>query len=409
MLKSKAPDGPKKTLNTGGKLIMTYDFETLVSRKNMGSSKWMRMLEANPNVADDVVPLTMADMELKNPPELIEGHEAILGYSRPTAGYLDAVQSWMKRRHGWEIKKEWIAPSPGVVPAVYQAILAYTEPGEGIITMTPAYHCFFDAIRMNGRKLAASPLKLEGTRYEMDYEGLERLAADPNNKVMLLCSPYNPCSRVWSREELLRLCDICLRHDLLIISDEIHHDLIMPGYRHIPTASLSHEISLRTVTCTAPSKTFNLAGMQVSNIIIEDPALRKKFEDTLLSTGIDSLTILGYKSCELAYERCEEWLEQLLAHVHRNSELLIEYLSRELPQVKIIPLEGTYLQWLDCRALGLSYKELERTLRQEGQVFFDEGYIDGEDGQGFERVNLACPQRVLMETLERFVGCFKKQ
>ncbi|MCM3570954.1 MalY/PatB family protein [Neobacillus mesonae] len=391
---------------------MKYDFETLVDRSNTGSSKWEQMKKLNPDV-EGIVPYSVADMELKNPPEIIEGlkkylDEIILGYAVPTKGFYNAVSGWMKKRHNWEIKPEWIVNSSGVVSAFYTAVRAYTNPGDGVIINSPVYYPFYMAIEQNGRNVVKNPLINDGNTYVIDYEDLEQKAKDPKNKILLFCSPHNPVGRVWKKEELEKVADICLRNNVLIVSDEIHNDLIMPGYQHTVFAAISEEAANNMIICTAPSKTFNLAGVQASNIIIPNEALREAFQKELASIGFHQLNIFGYKACEIAYTECEEWLEQLIEHIHHNHVELKKYLAEHLPDVKVYDLEGTYLQWMDFNAYGMANDELEKFMHNEAKVFLDEGYIFGEEADGFERMNIACPTKTMMEGLERLVKAVKK-
>jgi aminotransferase/cystathionine beta-lyase len=385
---------------------MTYDFTTIVDRSDSGSEKWEQMKRWKPDVSPKVVPFSVADMELKNPPQIIEGLKkyldtAVLGYTTPTEGYLGAVRGWMKRRHGWDIESEWILGSEGVVGAFFSAIRAFSEPGEGVIIQTPAYYPFYRAVEKNGRRLVRNPLVNTGDTYLIDYEDLERKARDPRNTVLLFCSPHNPTGRVWKREELARVGEICLRNRVTIISDEIHFDLIMPGHRHTVFATVSEELARNMIVCTAPSKTFNLAGMHASNIIIPDRRLRERYRTEVESSGFFSLSVLGYKACEIAYTECDAWLDALLVHIHRNHLELKKFIDENIPAIKAFDLEGTYLQWMDFRALGLDKDTLERQLHEKAELFFDEGYIFGEEGSGFERMNLACPTATMMEGLRR--------
>jgi cystathionine beta-lyase len=392
---------------------MMYDFETIVDRTNTGSSKWEGMLKANPDVSRGIVPFSVADMELKNPPEIIDGlkkyiDSAILGYTMPTESYLNAVCGWMKKRHGWDIKPEWIMGSAGVVEAFFSAIKAMTEPGDGVIIMSPVYYPFYFAIEKNNRNVIKSPLINTGSSYEIDFNDLERKARDPKNKILLFCSPHNPVGRVWRKEELEKVGDICLRNNVLIISDEIHFDLIMPGHDHTVFASISEELADNMIVCTAPSKTFNLAGMQTSNIIIPNKKIRDAYFKQVESNGFFSLSILGYKACEIAYTKCEGWLNELIKLIYHNHLELKKYIEENIPKIKVYDLEGTYLQWMDFRGLGLNKEELEKFNQKEAQLFFDEGYMFGEEGTGFERMNLACPTKVLMEALERLKKAVNK-
>ena len=383
-----------------------YDFNTVIDRTNTGSAKWEAMKKSNPNVSQGVIPFSIADMELKNPPEVINGlkeyiDSAVLGYTLPTENYLNAVCGWMKRRHDWNIKPEWIIGSAGVVEAFFSAIKALSSPNDGVIIMSPVYYPFYNAIEANGRAVVKNPLIKSGSTYVIDYDDLEKKAQNPKNKILLFCSPHNPVGRVWSKEELEKVGEICLRNNVLIISDEIHFDLIMPGHKHIVFATISEELANNMVVCTAPSKTFNIAGMQVSNIIIPNKRIRDAYMKEIESNGFFTLNILGYKACEIAYTKCEGWLDELIKLINYNHLELKKYIEENIPVIKVFDLEGTYLQWMDFSGLGLNKEELETFTQKEAQLFFDEGYMFGEEGIGFERMNLACPTKVLIEALKR--------
>lgn len=387
-----------------------YDFETLIDRRRMNSNKWANMRLTNPEVPEGVVPFSIADMEFKNAPEITDGlkefmEDAVLGYACADDGFLSSISDWMDRRHHWQIKKEWIAVSIGVVPALTNAVLAFSRPGDGVIVMPPVYFPFYESILRNGRRVVKNPLIQVKERYEVDFKDLEQKAADPGNKLLLLCSPHNPVGRVWAEEELREICRICLKHDVLVISDEIHFDLIMPGHRHTVFASLSEEAAAHCITCTSPSKTFNLAGMQASAIIISNETLKNQFISQMEKSGHFGLSILAYQACRLAYEKGEAWLDELLPVIEKNAKLVNHYMETYLPRIKVFPLEGTYLQWWDCRALGLDYKELSHLMTHQAYIFMDEGYQFGEEGQGFERMNLACPRSVLTDALDRLRCC----
>lgn len=331
---------------------MNYDFETIVDRSNTGSEKWEQMYRWNPDVSEGIVPFSVADMEFKNPPQITEGlkkyiDSAILGYSDSTDSYFQAVCSWMERRHQWEIEKDWIVSTPGVVNAVFLAIRALSEPGDGIIMQTPVYYPFYAAIARNQRQLVKNPLIFTGSTYRIDFDDLEQKARDPKNKLLLFCSPHNPVGRVWTTEELTRVGKICLENNVRIISDEIHFDLIMPGYKHTVFAALSPDLADNMIVCTSPSKTFNLAGLQTSNIILPNERIRKAFLQEMASFGYYSLNSLGYKACEIAYTECEEWLNELVLVIDHNRLELKTFMEDRVPMIKVIDLEGTYLQWMD--------------------------------------------------------------
>lgn len=384
-----------------------YDFETLVPRNKMGSIKWEEMKRINPNVSQDIVPFSIADMEFKNPPEIMEGlkkylDEVILGYTMPTEAYYDAVINWMKKKHNWSIDKESIVLTPGIVSALLTAVRAFLKPGDGVILLTPVYYPFFMAAKANQCSIVESQLKFNGTQYEIDFEDLEEKAKDPANKMLLLSNPHNPVGRVWTEEELKHIGRICIDNNVLIISDEIHFDLIMPGCRHTVFSNISKEFAGHSIICTSPSKTFNLAGMHTSNIIISNEEIRKKFTEANRNIGSGDLNTLGYKACELAYNKCEKWLEELIGVIEGNRKYFAGFMEENIPEIKPVRMEGTYLQWFDCRGLGMTYQELEHFMTQKAMLFLDEGYIFGHGGEGFERINLACPRHVLEKALVNF-------
>lgn len=391
-----------------------YDFTTCVNRTDTGSVKWEQMREWNPEVSDGVIPLSVADMEFKNPPEVVKGlkdylDEAVLGYAMAYPAFLQAVASWQERRHGWQIQPEWIVNSAGVVTAFYAAIRALTEEGDGVIIFRPVYYPFGMAITDTGRTEINVPLRNEAGYYTIDFAAFEEVAADPRNKVLLFCSPHNPVGRVWTREELERIASIVQKHDLYVISDEVWYDLVMPGYRHTVLATVDASLQDRVITCTAPSKTFNLAGMMTSNIIIADEELRERFRKALQELHGDRVGILGYKACELAYTRSEDWLEELLGVLDTNQRLVHDFFRSHFPQLTAPLVEGTYVQWVDFRALGWSDAELEEFLHQEAHFFTDEGYVFGVEGSGFERINLALPTDALAEALERLKQALERR
>lgn len=383
-----------------------YDFETVLDRTGTGSMKWDEMTQY-PRVAEDVIPFSVADMELRNAPEITEGLKAfldktVLGYSNPTPEYFEAVCAWMKQRNGWEIKSEWVKDGPGVINAFFTAVKAFTKEGEGVMLMTPVYYPMYYAIQRNNRVLVDNPLVINGDHYEIDFEDFENKAKDPNTKLLIFCSPHNPTGRVWTKEELMKIGTICVQNGVTVVSDEIHSDLILPGCKHIPFASLDESFAEISVTCTAPSKTFNLAGMQTANMIIPNESLRSRYWAEVLTTeGNPKCNILGLEACRIAYSECEEWLTQALAIIETNRKTVVEFLEKELPQIKVFRLEGTYLLWMDCNGLGIAHKELARILKEEANLFFDEGDVFGAQGEGFERWNLACPTRYITAGLER--------
>ena len=392
---------------------MKYDFTTLVDRSNMGSFKWNGMKRLYPDVPSGIVPFSVADMELKNPPEVIEGlkkylDEAILGYTGPTDAYYDAVISWMKRRHNWDIKKEWFVTTTGVVTGFQAAIKSVIEPCDGVIILSPVYYPFSSAIKRFDGEVVSVELINKNGEYFIDFDALKTACENPKNKMLLFCSPHNPIGRVWTKEELEQIGELCLKNDVIIVSDEIHHDLIMPGTTHTVFATLSKELEDHMIICTSPSKTFNLAGMQTSNILIPNETLREKYVAAINEISKTSLNALGYKACELAYNEAENWLEELLKLIQHNCEVVCQCMRTYFPEVVISPLQGTYLLWLDFRAFNLSKEALEEKMIKEALWFTDEGYLFGDGGIGFERINLACPTWVLEEALLRLRKAFDR-
>ncbi|MBR1486521.1 MAG: pyridoxal phosphate-dependent aminotransferase [Synergistaceae bacterium] len=383
---------------------MKYDFENVFKRYNTGSSKWNEMAKYGLDETQDIIPFSVADMEFLTASEIVEALKkeldtSILGYANATPKYFETVCKWFENRHDWKAKSEWIIPSHGVVDAFFTAVRAFTNEGDGVILNTPVYHPMYWAVKNQNRKLIENHLINNGGHYEIDFEDLEKKASDPETKLLILCSPHNPCGRVWTREELNKIGEICLKHGVLVLSDEIHCDLIMPGHKHTVFASINEDFANHCVVCTAPSKTFNIAGLQTSNIFIPNPKIREKFLNELHLSP--QCNILGYRAAEAAYKNCGEWLDEVLKIIERNKNLISDFMAREFPEVKVTPLEGTYLLWLDFRCFGLSREELEKRNREKAKLFFDEGYIFGAAGEGFERWNIACPTRYIQEALER--------
>ena len=394
-----------------------YDFETILSRKGQGSYKWEQMYEVLPELEDDIVPFSVADMELKIAPEITEGmkkyiDEAVLGYSGTYTKYYEAVIGWMERRYGFKVEKDWILCTPGVVSAIYVAIKAFAKENEGVITFTPVYFPFYSSITSNNRKLVDCGLvesKNENgeVKYSIDFEKFEEFAKDKNNKILLLCSPHNPLGIVWSREDLEKIGKIAVENDLIVISDEIHSDIVMAGRKHTVFQTLSEGLAEITITCTAPTKSFNLAGAGISNIIIKNEKLRKKFKAEMEKMSMHVFSTLSYKACELAYTESEEWLDEFLMLIDKNQKLVNKFFEERFVELKAPLIEGTYLQWLDFRALGLKNKELAEFMNKKARIFFSEGYTFGKAGGGFERVNLAVPTKYLEKMLERLYEVLK--
>ena len=395
---------------------MRYDFDREIDRRGTCATKWEFIqredtaleLERTDRFFGEgrTLPMWVADMDFPCPQPVIEAlvtraTHGIYGYSSPSEAYIQSVIQWMKRRQGWEIAPESICIAPGVVPALCMLVQAFTHPGEGVLIQPPVYYPFAAAIERNGARVVRNPLILEGGQYRMDFEDLERKAADPQVKMAILCSPHNPVGRVWEAEELRRFAEICRANDVLIISDEIHGDLIYPGRTFTPFAALGKALAEQAVICTAPSKTFNLAGLHMSNIIVPDPRLRQRFQQALLKNGLTGVNPFGLAASTAAYDEGEDWLEQVLEYLDGNLTALRQHLRHHVPQITLIEPQGTYLAWLDCRQLGLSRPALHRLMLERARVYLDEGHIFGEEGEGFERMNIACPRPVLREALDR--------
>lgn len=376
-----------------------YNFNEVITRRNTNSVKWDRK-------TDDVLPMWVADMDFRAADPIVEAIQkraahGVYGYSFPSESYYNAMVEWWKKRHGWQINRSWITFSPGVVPAVNMLIKAFTQPGDKIIMQTPVYYPFFNAAQNNGCQVVENPLILNDGKYEMDYDDLETKVKDPRTTVLILCSPHNPVGRVWRREELERLGNLCIEHGVIIISDEIHCDLVYKEYEHIPFGAISEDFASHSVICTAPSKTFNLAGLHTSSVIIRNNELRRQYKNVLESNGLGGPNIFGMEATEAAYLHGEDWLEQLLDYLKDNLNFLKQHVGKNIPKIKVIEPEGTYLVWLDCRDLGMDAVELHEFMLNNAKVWFDEGYIFGQGGEGFERINIGCPRTYLEEGLRR--------
>ncbi len=390
---------------------MGYDFTTIIDRSACGSSKWAGMRKIDPHTGPDVLPMSTADMEFLTAPEIREGLKTyidtvIQGYTDPTQAYFDAVLDWQRRRHGYEGKQDWIVTTSGVVPAIFSLVNLLTEPGDGIIIQQPVYYPFSLAAKLTGRRLVNNALIRKEETYEIDFNDLEAKARDPRNKILIFCNPHNPVGKVWNREDLTRLVEICAANHVFIIDDEIHNDLVMPGCRHTALPTVSAEASRICAYCTAPSKTFNLAGMQLSNIFIEDPEVRGRLSLSKLMGMSLSQAAISYEACRLAYEKGEPWLEELLQVVDGNAKYVASFLAEHIPQARCYPLEGTYLLWVDFGGLGLHHKELER-LMLSAKLFLDEGAMFGKEGRGFERFNLALPRSAVESAMARLLKAWQ--
>lgn len=382
---------------------MGCQFDELINRRNTQCLKWDGVLELFGE--DNLIPMWVADMDFR-PPEVVvravtdRAAHGIYGYENKPSNYVDAVIQWLKNRHAWEVDPQWISHSPGVVPGLALAILALTEPGDRIVIQPPVYPPFYRVVRENDRVVVENHLRCENGRFTMDFEDLEehfRAGA----KMMILCSPHNPVGRVWGLEELQQLEQLTARYEVTVLSDEIWSDLVFPDYKHRPLASLSPELASRTLTFMAPSKTFNLAGFYISNVIIPNPELQQKFCAQVQRIGLAHLNFFGLVASEAAYREGGAWLEQLLDYLQQNVDYAISELAKITPKIKVIRPEGTFVLWLDCRELGIAPEELNSFFVNKAGIAFSDGMVFGPSGYGFQRMNIGCPQAVIAKAMER--------
>lgn len=381
---------------------MKYDFDKTIDRRATNSYKW-------DSAPEGALPMWVADMDFRTAPAIIDALQkrvahGIFGYTRVPDAYYDAVTSWFSRRHGWDIDREWIIYTSGVVPAVSAVIKALTVPDDKVIVQTPVYNCFFSSIRNNGCEIVSNPLRRTADTYEMDFDALERCAADPRAKVMLLCNPHNPAGRVWTPDELTRLGNICLRNGVTVVADEIHCELVYQGFKYTPFASLSDAFLHRSVTCVSPSKAFNIAGLQIANIVAFDNDLRSRIDKAININEVCDVNPFGVAATIAAYNEGEEWLNQLVDYLHGNYEAMAEFCRRELPEFPITRLEGTYLVWMDCSSLGMPSDALEHALLEDARLWLNAGTMYGAEGEGYMRWNIACPRSVMLDGLNRFLN-----
>ena len=383
---------------------MRYNFDKIVDRKGTDCLKYDFAVERGK--PEGVLPLWVADMDFQTAPAVIEQIEktaahGIFGYTDTKDDYYRAVAGWYEKHFGWRPEKEWLVKTPGIVFALAAAVRAYTKEGDGVLLQQPVYYPFSEVIRDNDRRIVNSPLKLKGGRYEIDFDDLEEKIAGEHIKLFLMCSPHNPTGRVWEEWELRKIGELCLKYHVTVVSDEIHCDFVYPGHEHHVFASLDERYAGISLICTSPSKTFNTAGLQVSNIWIPNPDLREAFERAVRQTGYSQLNVMGLAACRAAYEEGGEWYLQVKDYLKGNLDFTRAFLTRELPEIHLIEPEGTYLLWLDFRDLKMTEEDREDLILNRAGLWLDSGAIFGEDGEGFERINIACPRKVLEEALVR--------
>lgn len=388
--------------------MSTFDFDTVINRRGTNSYKWDIVKE------EDVIPLWVADMDFKAAPAILEAlkkrvEHGVFGYTLVPDSYYEAIINWFARRHNWQIDRSWIIYTTGVVPAVSCAIKALTLPGEKVLIQTPDYNCFFSSIKNNGCEVAENKLVRRGDSYEVDFEDFERQCADEKTTVFLLCNPHNPAGRVWTKEELERMNDICLMHGVRVISDEIHCELVMPGHRFTPFAAISDACRDNSVVLNSPTKAFNIAGLQIANIICADPAMRRRIDRAVNINEVCDVNPFGVAALQAAYNESEEWLDSLNHYIWGNYLALKEFIAKELPRLEVTRLEGTYLAWVDIKATGLTSDEAYGKLMKEGRVYVNSGTMYGRRaGEGYLRINLACPRATLLEGMKRMGGVLRQ-
>jgi len=390
---------------------MKYNFDEIINRQNTNCVKY----DLNQEIfgTNDILPMWVADMDFKTPDFIIDAvkeraEHPVYGYTFRPDSYYQSIIDWVKRRNNWNIDKEWIGFCPGIVPAVNMAVMAFSNPGDKIIVQPPVYFPFFNAVELNGRRLVYNQLQLKNGRYGFDLEDLKKKTVDPAVKMLILSNPHNPGGSVWSKTELEELATICIENNVLIISDEIHGDLVYKPNKYIPLSSIYNEIAQHTVSFIAPSKTFNIAGMSSASSIISNKVLRQRYNEIIEQLHIGMGNMFGIVALEAAYKNGDNWLNQLLEYLQENVKLTQEFIESHIPEIKMIKPEGTYLVWLDFSKLGLNNKELDDLLIKKAKVGLNSGYTFGPGGDGFMRINIACPKPILEKALKQIKEVVKQ-
>ena len=385
--------------------IAEYNFDQMVIRRHTNCVKWDEAED------DDIIPLWVADMDFPTAPSIVDAlrervEHGIFGYTHVPQSYYDSIVNWFHTHHDWSIQRDWIIYTSGVVPAISAVIKALTEPGDKVLVQTPVYNCFFSSIRNNGCEVMESPLIVcndgEQPTYSIDFEDFEKKVSDPRTKLFLLCNPHNPAGRVWTKDELVMMNNICMKHGVMVIADEIHCELVMPGHHFIPFASISEECQQNSITCNSPSKAFNIAGLQISNIICSDPETRQLINRAININEVCDVNPFGVIALQAAYNEGERWLKELNNYIYDNYISLLSYFKIYMPDLKVFELEGTYLVWVDITATGKKSNEFAKLLLKEGKVWVNSGTMYGKKaGEGYIRINIACPRKRMMEGLRR--------
>lgn len=391
---------------------MAYSFDKIIDRRGTDSLKYD--LAARRGMPGNVIPLWVADMDFPSPPEVLEAlvevsRHGIFGYSDTISDdYFNALADWYSNRFGWQLSPKWLVKTPGVVFAICTAIRALTDEGDAVLIQEPVYYPFAGSVRANDRKLVVNELVYRDGRYSIDFADFEEKIEKNRVKLFILCSPHNPVGRVWTKEELAAMGEICLKYGVKVVADEIHEDFVYPGYRHHVFETVMPEFADITITCTGPTKTFNMAGLQISNVFISNTDLRKRFKQELERTGYSQPNIMGLVACRAAYRHGAKWLDDLISYLVSNLDLLRDFLRKELPFIRLVEPEGTYLVWLDFRALGLPDKELNELIVHKAGLWLNSGPMFGAGGEGYQRINIGCPAAILQEALERLKKAFNK-
>ena len=382
---------------------MKYNFDDVVQRRGTYSVKYNMAAHEK---SEDTIPMWVADMDFRSPPCVAEALDeavkhGIFGYSTADSEYFDVLKKWFDKRFDWKVEQDWLVKTSGVIPAVYIAISALSNEGDGVLVQQPVYHPFANAVQAKNRRLFVNELVFKDNKYSINFDDFEEKIAKNNIKIFVLCNPHNPIGRVWTVEELIKMGDICLKHGVTVIADEIHQDFIYTGYRHTVFANIKPEYKEISITCTAPSKTFNLAALQLSNIFIPNAQIRKKFMHQYKISGMSQPSLMGIAACKAAYAGGEEWIKELVAYLEDNIAFLCDFLAKNLPQVKLVEPQGTYLMWLDFSGFGIDDAALNDFLVNEARLWLIDGATFGAGGKGFQRMNIACPRLTLKKALER--------
>ncbi len=393
--------------------MSSFNFDEIINRHNTNSIKYDAA--ANMGKPSNLIPLWVADMDFRAPKEVIDAmktrsEHGIFGYTDAISeDYFNAVLNWMIKHHQWSPQKEWLVMTPSIVNAICVAIRTLTEVGDSVIIQQPVYHPFAESILTNQRNLVVNPLIYKDGTYDMDFEDFERKIIENNVKLFILCNPHNPIGRVWSKEDLIRLGDLCVKHDVIVVADEIHADFVYEafGYKHMVFSDLKPEYLDRTITCTAPSKTFNLAGLQQSNIFIASEEIRERFKKELTRMGLGIPNVMGFVACQAAYEHGEAWLKDLKAYLVENIRFIEDFLAEKLPEVKLIKPQGTYLLWFDFSALGLTPAELNSFITDKAGLWLNSGTMFGVGGENFQRMNITCPKATLEKALDQLYNAVR--